>query len=150
MSALGQKAKYSLRADVFRFGSDNGHRSIASACPFGAKSGSAVAWPRLAAHQRAPVSLSAASNFIYFGKRGPGAALEDDGALAYRKQVQQTDAWPKARGRRAHPDLCAEQPGRILIAIRNTDGGRTSGPGSGAPSAFLGAACAFWLAASIP
>jgi hypothetical protein len=35
-SALGQKAKCSLRADVFRFGPNNGHRSIGSACPFGA------------------------------------------------------------------------------------------------------------------
>jgi hypothetical protein len=34
-----KKAKYSLRADVFRFGPNNGHRSIGSACPFGAKSG---------------------------------------------------------------------------------------------------------------
>src|SRR5258706_8151671 len=33
---LGQKAKCSLRADVFRFGPNNGHRSIGSACPFGA------------------------------------------------------------------------------------------------------------------
>src|ERR1700726_2044949 len=30
----GQKAKYSLRADVFRFGPNNGHRSIGSACPW--------------------------------------------------------------------------------------------------------------------
>jgi hypothetical protein len=36
MSELGQKAKYSLRADVFRFGPNNGHRSTGSACPFGA------------------------------------------------------------------------------------------------------------------
>jgi hypothetical protein len=36
MSGWGQKAKYSLRADVFRFGPNNGHRSIGSACPFGA------------------------------------------------------------------------------------------------------------------
>ena len=36
----GQKAKYSLEADVFRFGPNNGHRSIGSACPFGAKCGS--------------------------------------------------------------------------------------------------------------
>ena len=35
----GQKAKCSLRADVFRFGPNNGHRSIGSACPFGAISG---------------------------------------------------------------------------------------------------------------
>src|ERR1700686_3310507 len=31
-----QKAKYSLRADVFRFGSNNGHRSKGLACPFDA------------------------------------------------------------------------------------------------------------------
>jgi hypothetical protein len=37
-SVQGQKAKYSLRSDVFRFGPNNGHRSIGSACPFGAKS----------------------------------------------------------------------------------------------------------------
>jgi hypothetical protein len=36
MSGLGQKAKYSLRADVFRFGPNNGHHSTGSACPFGA------------------------------------------------------------------------------------------------------------------
>jgi hypothetical protein len=29
----GQKAKYPLRADIFRFGPNNGHRSIGSACP---------------------------------------------------------------------------------------------------------------------
>jgi hypothetical protein len=34
-TALGQKTKYSLRANVFRFGPNNGHRSIGSACPFG-------------------------------------------------------------------------------------------------------------------
>jgi hypothetical protein len=38
--SLGQKAKYSLRADVLRFGPNNGHRSIGSACLFGANSGS--------------------------------------------------------------------------------------------------------------
>src|ERR1700686_4631843 len=36
MSVLGQNAKYSLRADVFCFASNNGHRSTGSACPFGA------------------------------------------------------------------------------------------------------------------
>jgi hypothetical protein len=36
---MGQKAKYSLRADVFRFASNNGHRSTGSACPFGASNG---------------------------------------------------------------------------------------------------------------
>jgi hypothetical protein len=36
ISARGQTRKYSLRADAFRFGPDNGHRSIGSACPFGA------------------------------------------------------------------------------------------------------------------
>jgi hypothetical protein len=38
MSQLGQKAKYSLRADVFRSALNNGHRSIRPACPFGADS----------------------------------------------------------------------------------------------------------------
>ena len=36
-TAMGQKAKCSLRADVFCFGPNNGHRSIGSACPFGAQ-----------------------------------------------------------------------------------------------------------------
>ena len=40
MSERGQKAKYSRRADVFCFASANGHRSIESACSFGANSGS--------------------------------------------------------------------------------------------------------------
>ena len=35
-AGLGQKAKYSPLADVFRFGPNNGHRSTGSACPFGA------------------------------------------------------------------------------------------------------------------
>ena len=35
MSPSGQTAKYSLRADVFCFASNNGHRSTGSACPFG-------------------------------------------------------------------------------------------------------------------
>jgi hypothetical protein len=35
-SEKGQTRKYSQRADVFRFGPNNGHRSVASACPFGA------------------------------------------------------------------------------------------------------------------
>jgi hypothetical protein len=39
MSQTGQKAKYPRRADVFRFGPNNGHRSIGSACPFGATNG---------------------------------------------------------------------------------------------------------------
>jgi hypothetical protein len=39
MSGQGQKAKYSRRAHVFRFGPNNGHRSIGSACPFGAITG---------------------------------------------------------------------------------------------------------------
>jgi len=34
---MGQNAKYSLRADVFCFVSNNGHRSTRSACPFGAR-----------------------------------------------------------------------------------------------------------------
>ena len=36
MSQLGQNAKYSLRAYVFCFGPNNGHRSIGPAYPFGA------------------------------------------------------------------------------------------------------------------
>ena len=36
MSLLGQTRKCSLRADVFRCSPNNGHRSIGSACPFGA------------------------------------------------------------------------------------------------------------------
>ena len=36
MSQLGQKAKCSLRADVFCSAPDTGHRSIGSAGPFGA------------------------------------------------------------------------------------------------------------------
>jgi hypothetical protein len=34
MSQLGQNAKYSLRADVFRSTPKTGHRSMQSACPF--------------------------------------------------------------------------------------------------------------------
>jgi hypothetical protein len=34
MSQLGQKAKYSLRADVFRFAPDSGHVATAAAFPF--------------------------------------------------------------------------------------------------------------------
>src|SRR3984957_4915543 len=37
MSALGQNAKYSLRADVFCFASNNRHPSLGSAGPFGAR-----------------------------------------------------------------------------------------------------------------
>ena len=33
MSQLGQKAKYSLRVDVFRFSLETGHRPMGSACP---------------------------------------------------------------------------------------------------------------------
>jgi hypothetical protein len=33
MAALGQKAKYSLRADVFRFACNNGHRSTPPPSP---------------------------------------------------------------------------------------------------------------------
>src|SRR5713226_5683374 len=39
MSQLGQKAKYSLRADVFRFAPDNGRDATTAACPFRAISG---------------------------------------------------------------------------------------------------------------
>ena len=38
-SVKGQKAKYSLRANDVCFGPNNGHRSIGSACPFGATNG---------------------------------------------------------------------------------------------------------------
>jgi hypothetical protein len=37
ISVLGQKAKYSLRADVFRCSSDSGHVATAAAFPFRAK-----------------------------------------------------------------------------------------------------------------
>src|ERR1700721_2689791 len=37
MSALGQNAKYSLRAEVFCFASNNRHPSLGSAGPFGAR-----------------------------------------------------------------------------------------------------------------
>jgi hypothetical protein len=37
LSALGQKAKYSLGADVFRFASDSGQDATTAACPFRAK-----------------------------------------------------------------------------------------------------------------
>jgi len=40
MSAGGQKAKYSPRADVFRSAPDSGHRAMQPACPFRANSGS--------------------------------------------------------------------------------------------------------------
>jgi len=37
MSLWGQKAKYSLRADVVRSSPNNRHEASAAACPFGAK-----------------------------------------------------------------------------------------------------------------
>src|ERR1035437_3486756 len=37
MSQMGQKAKYSLRVDVFRFSLETGHRPMGSACPIRAK-----------------------------------------------------------------------------------------------------------------
>jgi hypothetical protein len=37
MSVQGQKAKYSLRADVIRFAPDSGHVATAAAFPFRAK-----------------------------------------------------------------------------------------------------------------
>src|SRR5258706_10080338 len=40
MSEMGQKAKYSLRADVFCFAPESGHCGTESACPFRAKTGS--------------------------------------------------------------------------------------------------------------
>jgi hypothetical protein len=39
MSLLGQKAKFSLRANVFRFAPESGHRALQSACLFRATSG---------------------------------------------------------------------------------------------------------------
>ena len=36
MSLLGQKAKYSLRANDFRYAPNNGHSAVTTACPFGA------------------------------------------------------------------------------------------------------------------
>jgi hypothetical protein len=33
-SGLGQKAKYSVRADVFRFAAESGHRSLADISRF--------------------------------------------------------------------------------------------------------------------
>jgi hypothetical protein len=44
-SVAGQKAKYSLRADVFRSAPDTGHRSIGSAFPFGARFGLLMSEP---------------------------------------------------------------------------------------------------------
>jgi len=40
MSQMGQKAKYSQRAYVFRSAPNNGHRATTAACPFGANNGS--------------------------------------------------------------------------------------------------------------
>jgi hypothetical protein len=37
LTALGQNAKHSLRAKVFCFASNNRHRSVGSAGPFGAR-----------------------------------------------------------------------------------------------------------------
>jgi hypothetical protein len=34
ISEMGQKAKYSLRRDVFRFAPESGHRAMQSGCPF--------------------------------------------------------------------------------------------------------------------
>src|ERR1700738_2573551 len=50
MSELGQKAKYSLRTDVFRFGPNIGHRSIGSACPFGCQQETHAPQQTAAAH----------------------------------------------------------------------------------------------------
>jgi hypothetical protein len=52
---MGQTAKYSLRADVFRFGPNNGHHSIGSACPLGAKR-------RLMHRSKSPGSRPASAN----------------------------------------------------------------------------------------
>jgi len=43
MSQMGQKAKYSLRADVFRFTPESGLKSDIGPCPFRAKLGSRAA-----------------------------------------------------------------------------------------------------------
>jgi hypothetical protein len=40
MSVPGQNRKSSMRADVFRFAPESGHRAMQSACPFGARNGS--------------------------------------------------------------------------------------------------------------
>jgi hypothetical protein len=47
MSGNGQKAKYSRRAHVFRFTSDNGHAAATPQCPFGANSGLNLAHQRV-------------------------------------------------------------------------------------------------------
>jgi hypothetical protein len=39
-SVPGQKAKFSLRANVFRFAPESGHRALQSACLFRANNGS--------------------------------------------------------------------------------------------------------------
>jgi hypothetical protein len=39
MSELGQKAKFSLRANVFRFAPESGHRALQSAYLFRANNG---------------------------------------------------------------------------------------------------------------
>ena len=54
MSQMGQKAKYSLRADVFRFTPESGLKSDIGPCPFRANTrrqlhlqafSSSLAWP---------------------------------------------------------------------------------------------------------
>src|SRR6266403_2080958 len=48
-SDLGQKAKYSRRADVFRFTPKTGHRSMQSACPKRARIVLVPFWPNMEA-----------------------------------------------------------------------------------------------------
>jgi hypothetical protein len=48
MSGLGQKAKYSLRADVFRFAPDSGHPATAAVFPFRAENRPLREWRPLA------------------------------------------------------------------------------------------------------
>ena len=56
MTASGQNAKYSARADVFRFAPKTGHRSMRSVCPVCAKS-------RLMRRSSALVLESSSTNF---------------------------------------------------------------------------------------
>jgi hypothetical protein len=44
MTGLGQKAKYTLRANLFRYALNSGHRPIGSAGPFRANSESSAGW----------------------------------------------------------------------------------------------------------
>jgi len=55
---MDQKAKYSLRADVFRSAPNNGHRSIRPACPFGAKNESRQPYRNVDATPERPLRIS--------------------------------------------------------------------------------------------